>query len=58
VITSYKEQLEKSLKSIHTYVSDVEDLYIGEDCWPVEKCNAETFTTKIVGNPIYSYQVR
>lgn len=57
MINKYKESLESSLMSIHTYVNDVQDLYNGENCWPVDKCDDETITQKIVGNPIYGYQI-
>ena len=53
----YKHQLERSLRNIKEYVDDVEKLYVGENCHPVESCDDVTITNKIVGNPIYSYQV-
>ena len=57
VMLMYKHQLERSLRNIQEYVDDVEKLYVGENCHPVEVCDDVTITNKIVGNPIYSYQV-
>ena len=57
VMLMYKHQLERSLRNIQVYVDDVEKLYVGENCHPVEVCDDVTITNKIVGNPIYSYQV-
>jgi hypothetical protein len=52
----YKLQLERNLKNIEDYVSDVDKLYVGENCHPVDVCDDATLTERIVGNPIYGYQ--
>ena len=61
VIRKQKLQLEESLRDIHNYVSEVEELYSGEHCWPPEDngdhCDEEVMMQKIVGNPIYNYQM-
>ena len=58
VLRSHKSQLEASLDSIRGYVRDVEDLYSGEGCDAAgEKCDAQTLADRIVGNPIYNYQL-
>ena len=61
VIRKQKVQLEESLREIHNYVSEVEELYKGENCWPPEDhrehCDEELMMQKVVGNPIYNYQM-
>ena len=58
VIKKQKIQLEESLREIHTYVTEVEELYKGENCTPsADNCDEETLLEKVVGNPIYNYQM-
>ena len=38
-------------------LTQVHILLKGENCYPIDNCDDVTFTNKIVGNPIYSYQV-
>ena len=55
VIKKQKVQLEESLREIHNYVTEVEELYRGENC--LENCDDDTLLQKVVGNPIYNYQM-
>ena len=57
VLRQQKAQLEAGLQSIRHYTSQVEDLYSGENCWPPDKCDDSQILQKIVGNPIYNYQM-
>jgi hypothetical protein len=57
ILKTHKEQLEASLSSIRSYVSDVEELYQGENCWPPDTCSDDVLSKRIVGNPIYNYQM-
>ena len=56
VLRKQKAQLEAGLESIYSYTQEVEALYQGENCWPLETCDEGTFD-RIVGNPIYNYQM-
>ena len=57
VLRKQRDELEAGLETIHSYVEDVEELYKGENCWPPESCNDEVLLQRIVGNPIYNYQM-
>ena len=56
VIKKQKVQLEQSLREIHTYVTEVEELYKGENC-SGNNCDDDILLEKVVGNPIYNYQM-
>ena len=56
-LRQYKEQLDKSLYHIRHYVSEVEELYKNEDCYPADKCDDKRLQERIVSNPIYNYQM-
>ena len=56
VLRKQKAQLEAGLKSIRSYTQEVEALYQGENCWNLDSCD-EDVLEKIVGNPIYNYQM-
>ena len=32
-------------------------MYENEGCWPVDLCTTQEITDRIIGNPIYNYQV-
>lgn len=57
VLRQQKEQLEAGLKSIRSYADQVETLYRGENCWPPDRCDDTDILERIVGNPIYNYQM-
>ena len=57
VLRKHKAQLEATLNSIHSYTHEVEALYEGENCWPPQECSDDILVQKIVGNPIYNYQM-
>lgn len=59
ILKEHKAQLEKSLESIHEFADNVENMYQNEGCWPIKdnKCSEEEIAQKIVGNPIYNFQV-
>ena len=57
VLRQQKEQLEAGLKSIRSYSEQVETLYRGENCWPPDRCDDTDILERIVGNPIYNYQM-
>ena len=56
VLRKQKAQLEAGLKSIHSYTQEVDIMYQGEGCLDRESCNEDTLD-RIVGNPIYNYQM-
>merc|ERR1719464_582140 len=56
VLRKQKAQLEAGLKSIRSYTQEVEALYQGENCWNLDSCDDDVLE-KIVGNPIYNYQM-
>ena len=56
VLRKQEAQLEAGLKSIRSYTKEVEKLYQGENCWPLDACD-EDAVNRIVGNPIYNYQM-
>ncbi|XP_059092577.1 prolyl 4-hydroxylase subunit alpha-2-like [Tigriopus californicus] len=58
VLQRHRDTLEESLNQIKNYAQEVKAMYEKEDCWPVkEKCTDQNLMDKIVGNPIYNYQV-
>lgn len=57
VLRKQRDELEAGLETIHSYVEDVEELYKGEKCWPPESCSDEVLLQRVVGNPIYNYQM-
>ena len=58
ILKEHKEQLEKNLRQIKKFSDEVKDVYEREDCWPFEeKCTESDFKDKILGNPIYNYQL-
>lgn len=58
VLQRHRDTLETSLNQIKNYAQEVKAMYEKEDCWPVkEKCTDQNLMDKIVGNPIYNYQV-
>ena len=56
VLRKQKAQLEAGLQSIRSYTQEVDTLYQGEGCWALDSCD-EDVLDRIVGNPIYNYQM-
>ena len=56
VLLKQEAQLEAGLKSIRSYTKEIEKIYRGENCWPLDACD-EDAVNRIVGNPIYNYQM-
>ena len=56
VLRKQKAQLEAGLQNIHSYTQEVDMLYQGEGCSNLQSCN-EDILERIVGNPIYNYQM-
>ena len=57
ILTSHKAEFESSLDVIRDFIGTVEEMYVKEDCWPMEKCDEDRFAQRILANPIYNYQV-
>jgi len=54
-MTKHSEELEMALNSIEEYVSQVTEVY-SSSC-PEGECTEEMTTERIIGNPIYNYQL-
>ena len=55
VMREQKVQLQKALEQLGEYTAEVEKMYRNENCQ--QNCAREVMMEKIVGNPIYSYQL-
>ena len=55
VMRGQKAQLEEALEQLGEYTAEVEKMYRTENCQ--QGCPREVMMEKIVGNPIYSYQL-
>ena len=55
VMRDQKGQLEDALEQLGEYTAEVERMYTNENCQ--QDCAKEVMMEKIVGNPIYSYQL-
>ena len=55
VMREQKVQLEEALEQLGEYTAEVEKMYRNENCQ--QNCAREVMMEKIVGNPIYSYQL-
>ena len=55
VMREQKSQLEDALEQLGEYTAEVEKMYRNENCQ--QGCAREVMMEKIVGNPIYSYQL-
>ena len=56
VMREQKVQLEDALNHLSEYTRQVDKMYSNENC-PEGVCAREVMMEKIVGNPIYSYQL-
>ncbi|XP_023349038.1 uncharacterized protein LOC111717824 [Eurytemora carolleeae] len=54
-LKEFSNQLQNSLDNIHKYTHEVNKIYAAE-C-PEANCSQDFMVDKIVGNPIYNYQV-
>merc|ERR1712066_380889 len=54
-MTRHSEELETALQSIEEYVSQVSEVY-SSSC-PEGECSEQMTTERIIGNPIYNYQL-